>query len=196
MRPREGGTASSPPRLLDREVAARIPTSRECPPSRLVVFSTHEDLPMNALHIAVLALSATTFRGQQSTLQTASSSRQGATPGTTASTRTPMSPLVFGPCDVIDDGSSENGLGLAAPTGTDVLWMQRQGDVGQSTVVFSISTCWGTPAFSGSGPADGSTARYGIWQDNDNDGDPTTGLSLVAGPLSAVRAGGGGAPPT
>ncbi len=122
---------------------------------------------MNALHIAVLALSATTFRGQQSTLQTASSSRQGATPGTTASTRTPMSPLVFGPCDVIDDGSSENGLGLAAPTGTDVLWMQRQGDVGQSTVVFSISTCWGTPAFSGSGPADGSTARYGIWQDND-----------------------------
>ena len=139
---------------------------------------------MNALHIAVLALSATTFRVQQPKLQTASSSRHGATQGTTANTPTPLSPLVFGPCDVIDDGSSENGLGLAAPTGTDVLWMQRQGDVGQSTVVFSISTCWGTPAFAGSGPANGSTARYGIWQDNDNDGDPTTGLSLVAGPFS------------
>jgi hypothetical protein len=38
--------------------------------------------------------------------------------------------------------------------------------------------------------ANGSTARYGIWQDNDNDGDPTTGvLSLVAGPFNVIVSG-------
>jgi hypothetical protein len=121
--------------------------------------------------------------GQRTTLQAAK-----AIPISGSASR--QSPLLIGPCDVIDDGSSENGLGLSAPTGTDVLWMQRQGDIGQSTVVLSISTVWGTPAFAGSGPADGSTARYGIWTDSDNDGDPTTGvLTLVAGPFSAIVSG-------
>ena len=126
---------------------------------------------------------STTAAGQHATLQAACTNPN-------SGGQTQLSSLVIGPCDVIDDGSSENGLGLNSPTGTDVLWMQRQGDVGQSTVVLSISTVWGTPAFSGSGPADGSTARYGIWTDSDNDGDPTTGvLTLVAGPFSAIVSG-------
>jgi hypothetical protein len=151
---------------------------------------------MNVLHIAVIALFATALdeataqqAHQHLPLQTASS-RNGGAQSTTPNAPTPPSSLVSGPCDVLDDGSSENGIGLAQPSGTDVLWMQRQGDAGQSTVVFSISTCWGTPAFSGSGPANGTTARYGIWQDNDNDGDPTTGvLTLVAGPIIVTVSG-------
>src|SRR5260221_323886 len=164
---------------------------------------------MNGLHLAMIVLFGTALdaaaaqpvavsrsapiAGQHTTIQAASVSRQSPTQGTSPSTGGPNqhSSLLIGPCDVLDDGSSENALGLAAPTGTDVLWMQRQGDVGQSTVVLSISTAWGTPAFPGSGPANGSTARYGIWQDTDNDGNPTTGLSLVAGPLCVIVAGTG-----
>lgn len=83
-----------------------------------------------------------------------------------------------GNCDRYDDGSSENAVGWGA-TNTDLLWMHVQGDTPLNTNVTAINTAWGTPAFPGSGPANGSTARVGIWQDTDNDGLPTTGLVLL-----------------
>jgi hypothetical protein len=83
-----------------------------------------------------------------------------------------------GPCDSYDDGSSETAVGFGSAN-TDILWMHREGGAGNSVVVFSISTAYGSAAIPGNGPANGDPARVGIWQDTDNDGDPTTGLVLL-----------------
>jgi hypothetical protein len=89
-----------------------------------------------------------------------------------------VTPPPPGPCDVYDDGSSENSIGWGA-SGTDILWMHVQGDTPMTTLVTSVNTAWGTASFPGFGPPNGSTARVGIWQDTDNDGDPTTGMVLL-----------------
>jgi hypothetical protein len=82
-----------------------------------------------------------------------------------------------GDCDVYDDGATENSVGLT--NGGEVLWMHRQGVAGGSTVVKSISSAWGSAAFPGSSPPNGTPARVGIWQDTDNNGDPSNGLVLL-----------------
>jgi hypothetical protein len=82
-----------------------------------------------------------------------------------------------GDCDIYDDGGTENSVGLTA--GGEVLWMHRQGVVGGNTVVKSISSAWGSAAFPGGAPPNGTPARVGIWQDTDNNGDPSNGLVLL-----------------
>src|SRR5262249_31973589 len=57
-----------------------------------------------------------------------------------------------GPCNIYDDGSSENAVGWGA-TNTDLLWMHVQSDTALTALVSSVNTAWGTPAFPGSGPA-------------------------------------------
>jgi hypothetical protein len=84
-----------------------------------------------------------------------------------------------GGCDIYDDGVSDNAVGFGMSTGTDILWMHREGDPSGCVNVTSISTAYGTTAFPGAGPPNGSASRIGIWQDTDNDGDPRTGLVLL-----------------
>ena len=76
-------------------------------------------------------------------------------------------------CDIYDDGVTENSLGFNAASGTDVLWMHKEGTVAGSTTVTAILTAWGTPLFgANSAPPDGTAARVGIWDDPNDDGNP------------------------
>jgi hypothetical protein len=81
-----------------------------------------------------------------------------------------------GPCDILDDGSSEASVGTNNPA-HDILWMHSQGDTTTTTVLNSISTAWGSPA-SLAGPPNGTAARMGIWSDPNNDGNPTDAVLL------------------
>jgi hypothetical protein len=61
-----------------------------------------------------------------------------------------------------DDGSSENLLGWVA--GGDMVWLQSFGSSGGgSTTVSNVQVAWGSPAFPGYGPGNGSPVRVAIW---------------------------------
>lgn len=83
----------------------------------------------------------------------------------------------IGPCDILDDGVTEDSVGTNSTT-TDILWIHSQGDVGQTTVVNSVSTAWGTPTFPSGAPPNGAAARVGVWSDPNGDGDPTDAVLL------------------
>lgn len=83
----------------------------------------------------------------------------------------------IGPCDILDDGVTEDSVGTNSTT-TDILWIHSQGDDGQTTVVNSVSTAWGTPTFPSGAPPNGSAARVGVWSDPNGDGDPTDAVVL------------------
>ncbi len=103
--------------------------------------------------------------------------------GTGTFTIAPAAPLPTG-CSY-DDGSTENSLGLNA--GGKILWMQRHGAVGDVTTVTDISTAYGTALFPGVAPANGTPSDILIWDDSDDDGDPTTGLVLLGQYASTVQ---------
>jgi hypothetical protein len=90
-----------------------------------------------------------------------------------------------GDCDFYDDGVSENPIGLTG--GGEVLWLHKQGVPGGTTVVKSISTAWGSAAFPGSAPPNGTPARVGIWQDTDENGNPSDGLLLLQAVATTVQ---------
>ncbi|MBK7874676.1 MAG: hypothetical protein IPJ77_02825 [Planctomycetes bacterium] len=85
----------------------------------------------------------------------------------------------------IDDGTTENSIGLTA--GGKVLWMQRFGAIGDVTTVTDVSTAYGSAGFPGFAPANGTPTDILVWDDTDDDGDPTTGLVLVAQMASTVQ---------
>ncbi|MBK7875355.1 MAG: hypothetical protein IPJ77_06335 [Planctomycetes bacterium] len=71
-----------------------------------------------------------------------------------------------------DDGSSETLQGWIA--NISVCALQREGGIGQTTLVSSISVAWGAPfAPAANNPANGGTATVAIWDDPNDDGDPT-----------------------
>ena len=78
------------------------------------------------------------------------------------------------PCQA-DDGSSEDALGFTA--GGELAWIQRFGGVG-STNVSSIQVSWGTPAFPGGGPGNGSAVKVLLYDDPNDDGDPTDAVLI------------------
>lgn len=79
------------------------------------------------------------------------------------------------PCGNHDDGSSENAIGLTA--GGDLIFLQRFGALAQNTTVTQISTAWGSPINPPSGnPSNGIPVRVAIYNDPNNDGNPTDGV--------------------
>ncbi|MFO1011154.1 MAG: hypothetical protein U1F29_13910 [Planctomycetota bacterium] len=76
-----------------------------------------------------------------------------------------------------DDGVSENSIGLT--TGGQIAWMHRFGAPQDWTNVTDVSTAFGTAAFPGASPPNGTPAEIVVWDDTDDDGDPRTGLALV-----------------
>jgi len=69
-----------------------------------------------------------------------------------------------------DDGVADNSLGWTA--GGDMAWIQRF-DMGASFNLGSIQVVYGTAAFPGATPVNGSPARVLLYEDPNNDGDPS-----------------------
>ncbi|MBI5364304.1 MAG: hypothetical protein HZA53_14085 [Planctomycetes bacterium] len=84
-----------------------------------------------------------------------------------------------------DDGTTENSIGLT--NGGALAWIHRFGQIGQSTTISSISTAYGTAAFPGVGGTNGTPSDLVIWDDSDDDGDPSTGLVHVATIASTIQ---------
>jgi hypothetical protein len=100
-------------------------------------------------------------------------------PGATGSTGTFTINVAPPPglCTNHDDGSSENAIGLTA--GGDVMWLQRFGAIGQTTTVTTISTAWGSPINPPTGnPPNGTPCDICIYNDPNNDGNPTDGVLM------------------
>jgi hypothetical protein len=85
-----------------------------------------------------------------------------------------ISMLTEPPCGIYDDAVSENSIGNVA---SDFLWMTHfecLGDVDQVSVVYGSLALAGLP---GALP-DGTAVTVGIWDDPNNDGDPTDAVLL------------------
>lgn len=99
-------------------------------------------------------------------------------PGTNGSTGTfSISVTAGGSACQYDDGSSENLYGWSA--GGDMAWLQSFGSSGGgSTNVSNIEVAWGSLALPGYAPPNGSPARVAIWDDPNDDGDPSDAVLL------------------
>lgn len=75
-----------------------------------------------------------------------------------------------------DDGTTETGIGLIG--GGEIIWLQMFGGVGFTTTVYSVSTAYGDPTLPGGAPVDGTPSRIAIWDDPNDDGDPTDAVLL------------------
>jgi hypothetical protein len=75
----------------------------------------------------------------------------------------------------IDDGTSEDALGFTA--GGEIAWIQRFGG-GGSTNLTNVQVSWGTPAFPGGAPGNGSPVKVLVYNDPNNDGDPSDAVLI------------------
>ena len=75
---------------------------------------------------------------------------------------------------LIDDGTSENGLGLAG--GGNFVFLQRFNATKGADEITSISVAWGTPTKLGSSPAAGTSVTVYLWDDPNDDGNPVDGV--------------------
>ncbi len=78
-------------------------------------------------------------------------------------------------CAPLDDGSSENSVGLTV--GGAVCWMVGFGQGAGSTTITAIETCFGTPAFLGGYIPQG-PVTVGVWDDPNDDGNISDGVLL------------------
>ena len=76
-----------------------------------------------------------------------------------------------------DNGTSEDALGFTA--NASLGWLQRFGDVGTSTSVTAISTAFGSPALAGFAPIVGAPITAALWDDPNDDGDPSDAVLLA-----------------
>ncbi len=77
----------------------------------------------------------------------------------------------------LDDGSAETGVGYAPIGGMG--WMQRFGELGETRTVHSVATAFGSLAAAGLAPANGSPAKVAVWEDPNDDGDPSDAVLLA-----------------
>jgi len=75
-----------------------------------------------------------------------------------------------------DDGSSEDSFGF--PTDGYICWMHAFDATGGSDVIKSVGAAWGTPSNPGTGPMNGYNCMFLIWDDPNNDGDPSDAVCL------------------
>ena len=76
----------------------------------------------------------------------------------------------------LDDGTAENALGLTG--GGDVMWMNAFQAVDGSATITSIASAWG--AGTGGGVPEGQPAQFLLYDDPNNDGDPSDATLLTS----------------
>jgi hypothetical protein len=76
-----------------------------------------------------------------------------------------------------DDGSTENVLGWTA--GGEMCWLHWFNAVGSDTIT-DIGTAFGSPMFPGGGPGNGSPADIFVFDDPNNDGDPSDNVFITS----------------
>lgn len=123
----------------------------------------------------VISFAATS--GNDYLIQLGSFPGSGGGPGTF----TIQAPATYTGCRY-DDGSSEDAVGGNLGVGSGVLWIHGFGQAGDSTVVSSVSSAYGTPVFPGSAPPNGTPVLAGIWNDPTNDYDPSDCVLLATAP--------------
>ena len=77
----------------------------------------------------------------------------------------------------IDDGTSEDAIGLT--NGGDVMWLNAFEAVDGSDMIAEISTTWGAAGSDGA-PEEGSLATVFVYEDPNDDGDPTDAEMLIS----------------
>ena len=80
------------------------------------------------------------------------------------------------PCDP-SDGSTENLLGWTV--GGEMVWLNKFGGIGQSNTISTVDIAWGSLAFPGFNPGNGTNATIAVWKDANDDGDPSDGILLA-----------------
>jgi hypothetical protein len=80
----------------------------------------------------------------------------------------------------VDDGTSENSVGLTA--GGNLAWLNHFTVSGGANQIINIQMCWGTPSFPGSsGVVNGTAFKAYLWNDPNGDGNPAdAALQLTA----------------
>ena len=122
-------------------------------------------------------ISFSTTAGQDYLIQLGSFPGAGGGPGTFT-----ISPPATYPGCRKDDGQSDDAVGGNLGVGSGILWLHAFGNAGDSTVISSVSTAYGTAAFPGQGPPNGTPVLAGVWNDPTNDGDPTDAVLLATSP--------------
>jgi len=88
-----------------------------------------------------------------------------------------------------DDGSSETAVGAVDcdPAGpATLLWLHGFDAIGGTDTISCISTAFGTPWFPPNAPPNGVPAGVGLWEDPNDDGDPSDAVFLTS-ELGAVQ---------
>jgi hypothetical protein len=75
-----------------------------------------------------------------------------------------------------DDGSSESIFGWAV--GGEMCWMHVFETIPSNNVIETIRVVWGSPAWPGLSPGNGTPSTVYIWNDPNDDGDPSDGVLL------------------
>jgi hypothetical protein len=120
--------------------------------------------------------------GQTYTIQIGSF--QG-TPGGTGSFAIDLANGPVGGC-TLDDGVSENAVGLT--NGGKTVWMARFGQIGVTTTVGDVLTAYGTAAFPGAVPPNGTPTDVLVWDDPNDDGDPSDCVLVYQGASTVQNA--------
>src|SRR5438874_3506746 len=112
------------------------------------------------------------------------SASQGRRPATTRANRLLRS-LLPNSVYMIDDGTSENGIGFGnGSQNFEALWFNQFDVIAGQTLISTVSIAWGTPLFPD--PSNNGTAvTIAIWSDPNGDGDPHDAVLLgsVAGTI-------------
>ncbi len=81
-----------------------------------------------------------------------------------------------------DDGSTELLVGWMM--GGDICWMHRFDEMPGCETIVDVQTIWGSAAFPGYSPGNGTPAKIHVWEDPTDDGDPSDIVLIASEPVT------------